>query len=139
MAQTRLETAGLMVVVVALCDNRELIVGKLEVVVGDTKCTTDETRGCSSLLLFAPISKSDSAFLLQAACSTTTILRARAWRRRDRDTSRLLIMVEEVMVCWSMGWIGFASLADLGTRGMRGQLKPTISTGFFSSTSSWST
>ena len=61
MAQTRLETAGLMVVVVALCDNRELIVGKLEVVVGDTKCTTDETRGCSSLLLFAPISKSDSA------------------------------------------------------------------------------
>ena len=137
MAQTRLETAGLMVVVVAWCDNRELIVGKMGVVVGDTKCTTDETIGCSSLLLFAPICKSFSAFLLQADCSTTTILRARAWRRRDRDTSRLLIMVEEVMVCWSMGWIGFASLAHLGTRGVRGQLKPTISTGLFSST--WST
>ena len=136
MAQIMLDTSGLMAVVGALCNNRELIVGKLEVLVGDTKCTKDETRGCSSLLLFAPICKSYSAFLLQADCSTATILRARAWRRRDRDTSRLLIMVEEAMVCWSMGWIGFASLADLGTRGMSGQLKPTISTGFFST---WST
>ena len=99
------------------------------------ECATNETI-CSNFLRFAAEFKDPSAFLLEANC--TSRWGTSAWRRSEREASLWLSRLVEATVCSRKGWTGFASLPGLDT-GTRGQLKPTIISGFCSAGATSST